>query len=763
MGNAGWTQRYQRSMVGWLFEVVYGAVVETFFALIGLGGVVTAVMALVSGPGSWSLGQTWQATLLQLVLSSLFLSWPLSTLWQEVVDVFTPAVVWEGALEHCHLTHVPGQHGGYRVFRFAAGTSVWEVPYLSAKELDTLHPGSWVRVRSLRGSGAVMRVEVDSARATRPAEVALPGDGSPVLSSAEAEQVRAQAARRLAEWATYLALALAFGAYLVRSLSMSTPLGAGLMALLSVGPGSAVLEALALRRRAAALAEGVGVTVLDGRWASGSPRTGWVGGLEAFDAAPQPQASWPERVRARAVPLDDSHKKWIVVEWLMGPVVKDPGSANEAPWWWLPVGASVGVVAALAPWLLHTGGWAGPVFRDQVALVVGVAVVGLGLALLRSSGPRWLRVGAAMGLVGFGVVDALRGVGRAQLGAQRVLAVRVPCSEAAPLSCVDECFVGSGDACWKGGFALQYGSNGAGKDLSSALRVFEHGCSLNSTSSCLQAWRVAGSITPRDDVRTAALRSRACESGAGEACVDQGLELERAKDYAGAARLYRRACDVSEGAGCLDAANLLNDGLGGPADLPLALSYYERGCAVGDSSACNGAGFAYDHGRGAPEDAARAWVLYSRACGGDSARGCWNASELVNLGRGTVPNQQLAVALADKSCRLGSLGGCTTLGVHLLYGQGVAKDEARAYALFDKACGAKNAEACTNVGVCLRDGLGVAKDRTKALGVFDEQCKTLPRACGLQGLMVGETDPVAARPLLERACQAGVTFACGKP
>jgi hypothetical protein len=763
MATGQWTQVFRGSLARWLFELVYGSVVETFFALVGVGGFVTGLRSL-TGQGGWSL--TWEAALLQTVLAGLFMLWPLSSLWQEVVDVATPAVVWEGALEHFRLAHVPGQHGGYRVYRFAAGTRQWEVPFLSAAQLGSLHVGSWVRVRALRGSGAVLQVEVDPSR-TAPVPAVVPEpDGAPTLTTAELEAVRTVASRRLAEWVTYLALALAFGGYLSRSMGLSVGLAAGLMALVAVGPGAVALEALALRRRSARLTEGAAVTVLDGRWSAGAPRTGWIAEHETFDAAPTPQAPWPERVRARAVPLDDSQKKWIVVEWLVGPVVtaKSALASRQVPWWVLPGGVVVGVLAALAPWQLHTGGWVGPVFGDRVALVVGGLVGVLGVALLVAPGAHWLKVGAAVGLVGFGALDVLRGVGRAQLGARSVLAVRVPCSETARLSCVDECFAGSGDACVKAGSALQYGSHDAGKDLDRALTVLRHGCELGSSSACLSAWHVAWSSSgkKRDADLAISLRAKACELGAGEACVDQGLELERAKDFTGAGRLYRRGCELSEGAGCLAAANLLNDGLGGPVDLPLALSFYERGCAVGDASACNGAGFAYDHARGASEDPARAWVLYGRACGGDSARGCWNASELVNLGRGTIANQPMAVALADKACRLGSMGGCTSLGVHLLYGQGVAKDEARAYALFDKACGTKNADACANVGVCLRDGLGVAKDQAKALTVFTEQCKTLPRACGLQGLMVAETDPAAGKPLLERACSAGVAFACEK-
>lgn len=170
--QTSWRLLHEVRWTSWLPVALLDSMAETFFALLGLGAFAVGVAALLGvGP---SLGASlqqprWQTLVVTLVAGALSLV-PLFGIRARLVDVFAPARADEGLLRGLAQAHVPGTHGGYRVWVLDVEGASWEIPCLEAKGLAQTLVGRRVRVAALRGTRTVtgLWVESPAARRSRP-------------------------------------------------------------------------------------------------------------------------------------------------------------------------------------------------------------------------------------------------------------------------------------------------------------------------------------------------------------------------------------------------------------------------------------------------------------------------------------------------------------------------------------------------------------------------------------------------------------------
>lgn len=96
----------------------------------------------------------------------------------------------------------------------------------------------------------------------------------------------------------------------------------------------------------------------------------------------------------------------------------------------------------------------------------------------------------------------------------------------------------------------------------------------------------------------------------------------------------------------------MENGRGGPRDLPRARTLYQRACDGGELESCKNLGFLFD--TNVPPDRARAAALYQRACDGGVLEACNNLANLYLGGDGVARDLERAIALYDRVCAAGT-------------------------------------------------------------------------------------------------------------
>lgn len=135
-------------------------------------------------------------------------------------------------------------------------------------------------------------------------------------------------------------------------------------------------------------------------------------------------------------------------------------------------------------------------------------------------------------------------------------------------------------------------------------------------------------------------------------CRTLALEAIRANDDGRAADLARFACGAGHLPACRTLAWLMENGRGGPRDLPRARTLYQRACDGGELESCKNLAFLFD--TSVPPDRARAAPLYQRACDGGVLEACNNLANLYLGGDGVARDLERAIALYDRVCAAGN-------------------------------------------------------------------------------------------------------------
>lgn len=191
-----------------------------------------------------------------------------------------------------------------------------------------------------------------------------------------------------------------------------------------------------------------------------------------------------------------------------------------------------------------------------------------------------------------------------------------------------------------------------------ALTLFEKACALG--DGCVRGAEIAGN---REEYaqRAAALRAKACDQRARDACADLGLAYMH--------------------------------GRGVPRDFERAREHLTFACDLGSMPACANLGLLYDNGDGVAVDKTRARQLYDEACDKEVGAACNNIGVMLEQDDPTA-----AAAAYDRGCRFGSARACMNLAELYAKGQGVPEDAQRAMSLLKKACDYGESSACPKKG-----------------------------------------------------------------
>ncbi|QSB44721.1 sel1 repeat family protein [Tsuneonella flava] len=260
----------------------------------------------------------------------------------------------------------------------------------------------------------------------------------------------------------------------------------------------------------------------------------------------------------------------------------------------------------------------------------------------------------------------------------------------------------------------------------------------------------------------------------GRACLDQAIRLyhgkDIAQDYTASRRFAAKACALEEMLGCNYLGALLEDGLGGPVDVPGAVRNYRRACDGGYSGACHNLGQTlYENAaKGAPE-LADARASFVKGCEASIPDSCNNYAVMMKLGEGGPQDLVGAVSMFEAVCEAGkNVDACANQGYMLMVGEGVAKDPARAAKLLSTACEQGSTFACDHYGLILLNGLAGDRDPSRAKALFAAACKGgEANACYNLGEVLiedlaGGSDLPAARAAYSTSCDGGIVSACSK-
>lgn len=154
-----WTLQLSRSTFSLVMEFLYDSVVHAFFASLGVGAVIVALLNLFGSPptGAVLAWPTWKLALSVVIVGALS-AVPLRGLVVSFRDVLRSRVTVEGPVTEAHDVHVPGKNGGYRAIRFTVAGESFEVAKLELSVTSTALGNNDVKLEYRPGSRSVARL-----------------------------------------------------------------------------------------------------------------------------------------------------------------------------------------------------------------------------------------------------------------------------------------------------------------------------------------------------------------------------------------------------------------------------------------------------------------------------------------------------------------------------------------------------------------------------------------------------------------------------
>jgi hypothetical protein len=161
------------------------------------------------------------------------------------------------------------------------------------------------------------------------------------------------------------------------------------------------------------------------------------------------------------------------------------------------------------------------------------------------------------------------------------------------------------------------------------VATYESVCRRGVGPACLRLGDhfMEGTLVPAEEKRAAWLYEQGCKAGTARACGMLALAHEAGKaglvvSNENAAVLRTRACELGDAQACVEQAARLLDGRGLPRDPQAAAALLESACQRGLAQPCGVLGFMLERGQGIPADGVRARALYDQACRGGFEPAC---------------------------------------------------------------------------------------------------------------------------------------------
>ena len=199
----------------------------------------------------------------------------------------------------------------------------------------------------------------------------------------------------------------------------------------------------------------------------------------------------------------------------------------------------------------------------------------------------------------------------------------------------------------------------------------------------------------------------------------------------------------------------------------------QKACAAGDLDACFALGqqLLVKGSGSAARDPIAASHVFLAACEKGHAGACLELGRFRAQGLGGPVDPEAAAAATREACNRGLEPACATVALNAFFATGQRRDSGLAHTL------AKQAEVATRKGCAAKDGMlcallaeladaGLVAGGTAASRAFHEQAQRLlePRCArddGIACLWLSRGESQAATTALRRACELGVTRACG--
>lgn len=307
-------------------------------------------------------------------------------------------------------------------------------------------------------------------------------------------------------------------------------------------------------------------------------------------------------------------------------------------------------------------------------------------------------------------------------------------------------------------------------DPKHAVQLLEEACTAKHGSSCTLLgflYARGRAKVVRDDVKAMEFFVKGCSNDDLEGCFNIGDLGVRTAEYPAARVAFSRACQLGSGVGCARGADLIERGIGGPADATAARTMFEKALALlkcpEDGNACYVLGILHEGGKGTPKDPPRAVAAYKNGCNSGSGDACVRLAHVLDEGIGVAKDVDGANDALDKACtRYDNGDACQKIGERL----GIAKTRLpHAFELAKRGC-ELDPKYCGTLAEFYRLGFGIAAaDQAEATRYYKTACEAGGGWCDNYGRRAHDgvgmaADPAAAQAALERGCKGGWPASC---
>jgi TPR repeat protein len=231
-------------------------------------------------------------------------------------------------------------------------------------------------------------------------------------------------------------------------------------------------------------------------------------------------------------------------------------------------------------------------------------------------------------------------------------------------------------------------------------------CTKNDANACAaladRFWWSEGRMG--DAARARAIYDARCQKGTLESCRRLAIILSKSygqsdgeggRDDARSVALLTRACDGKLADGCASLALFYSNGRGVARDPARALALEEKACSGGSSYGCFNLGNAYGDGRFATKDAVRARNAYDRGCKLDFPPACFSYAMALHDGDEHTRDLPRALQLFERACARHMGPACAAAASMYSAGEGAAADPDQMRSFLGRACDEGVEDACT--------------------------------------------------------------------
>ncbi len=302
------------------------------------------------------------------------------------------------------------------------------------------------------------------------------------------------------------------------------------------------------------------------------------------------------------------------------------------------------------------------------------------------------------------------------------------------------CIRDDASSCHWGGFAIERGTDGSGKNNpSGAVIYYKTACNLGESGGCVDLGKLHrdGNGVDKNPMEAKAMFDKACEMGFSNGCVELGQLHYRGdglpKDEVLSGQAFLRACKLGVKQECYWIDQLFKNGKANATQRANAVKALEAACSGkgrNDNACLVLAGLYAYGGYIADKNGRRAFTLYKEGCDRKVKDACLLLPHMYAKGIGVVKDSKQAKAMFTEQCNGDSPASCTWLGAQLWQ----EKEFEQAVSLYQRACQDKNPQACNGLGFAHYIAKGARWDMDEAHKYFAMSCELgEPIACANMG------------------------------